>query len=174
MDFNFEQIKADYIATLNKCKDFDGRARRKEFWTFAACNFAISIAVSILGQICRLGPTISTLAGLAILAVSFSVGVRRLHDTGRDGKFMLLLVPSWIAQVCSWMLWIATPKNYYEVYLFHGGRTGGMAFWGTLTGLFAFIGIICVIPLIYFMCLEGTKGDNQYGPDPKAGIPPSA
>jgi len=174
MDFNFEQIKADYIATLNKFKDFDGRARRKEFWTFAACNFAAGIVLYILGSICGLGPTISTLAGLAILAVSFAVGVRRLHDTGRNGKLMLLLVPSWIAKLCSWMFWISTPKNFYETLIFYGGRTSGMVFWGTLTSLFAFIGIICVIPLIYWMCLEGTKGDNQYGPDPKAGIPPAA
>jgi uncharacterized membrane protein YhaH (DUF805 family) len=36
--------------------------------------------------------------------------------------------------------------------------------------LIAFVPIIGAIVLIVFMFLEGTKGDNQYGPDPKAGL----
>ena len=35
--------------------------------------------------------------------------------------------------------------------------------------LLVFVPIIGAIVLLVFMFLEGTKGDNQYGPDPKAG-----
>ena len=35
--------------------------------------------------------------------------------------------------------------------------------------LIAFIPILGGLVLLVFMFLEGTKGDNQYGPDPKAG-----
>lgn len=35
--------------------------------------------------------------------------------------------------------------------------------------LLAFIPILGGLVLLVFMFLEGTKGDNQYGPDPKAG-----
>ena len=39
------------------------------------------------------------------------------------------------------------------------------------SGWFALLGLIPLvnIVLLVFMFLEGTKGDNQYGPDPKAG-----
>lgn len=35
--------------------------------------------------------------------------------------------------------------------------------------LLIFIPILGAIALLVFMFLEGTKGDNKYGPDPKAG-----
>ena len=34
--------------------------------------------------------------------------------------------------------------------------------------LIAFVPFVGAIVLLIFFCLEGTKGDNQYGPDPKA------
>ena len=34
--------------------------------------------------------------------------------------------------------------------------------------LIAFVPLLGAIVLLIFFCLEGTKGDNQYGPDPKA------
>jgi len=37
--------------------------------------------------------------------------------------------------------------------------------WWLLIGLVPFIGAIV---LLVFFCLEGTPGDNQYGPNPKA------
>lgn len=37
--------------------------------------------------------------------------------------------------------------------------------WFMLLGLIPLVGIV----LLVFMCLEGTSGPNQYGPDPKAG-----
>ncbi len=37
--------------------------------------------------------------------------------------------------------------------------------WWLLICLVPFVGAIV---LLIFYCLEGTKGDNQYGPDPKA------
>jgi uncharacterized membrane protein YhaH (DUF805 family) len=41
--------------------------------------------------------------------------------------------------------------------------TGKTAWW-LLIGIIPFVGGIV---LLVFMCLEGTQGDNQYGPDPK-------
>jgi uncharacterized membrane protein YhaH (DUF805 family) len=40
------------------------------------------------------------------------------------------------------------------------------------SGWFALLGLIPIanIVLLVFMFLEGTKGDNKYGPDPKAGL----
>ena len=34
--------------------------------------------------------------------------------------------------------------------------------------LIGFVPLIGAIVLLIFFCIEGTRGDNQYGPDPKA------
>lgn len=39
--------------------------------------------------------------------------------------------------------------------------------WWMLVGFVPFIGGIV---LLIFFCMEGTSGDNQYGPDPKASL----
>jgi uncharacterized membrane protein YhaH (DUF805 family) len=43
--------------------------------------------------------------------------------------------------------------------------------------LIAFVPLIGVIVLLVFACMEGTRGDNRFGPDPKAdegGVPVTA
>lgn len=68
---------------FGKYATFSGRARRSEYWWFCLLNF-------ILGLI----PIINWIWGLVVLFPSIAVGVRRLHDTGRCGWWMLLaLVP---------------------------------------------------------------------------------
>ena len=98
---DFKQMMDWYIDIAKKFKVFEGRARRKEFWTFFLYNLAIGFAVGIVCGIFALIPVIgmlftlaSTLVGIGICVVSVSVGVRRLHDTNKSGWFMLLgLVP---------------------------------------------------------------------------------
>lgn len=88
-----------YLAVLRKYAVFTGRARRREFWMFTLVNVLISIGLSIIDTI--LGTDygsgygiLSTIYGLAVLIPSIAVGVRRLHDTGRTGWWLLIgLVP---------------------------------------------------------------------------------
>lgn len=79
--------------------DFSGRARRREYWWFVAIY--VGLAVAIVG----LEAALAQAAGqplvwpflafmLATLIPSLAVTVRRLHDTGRSGWWVLLnLVP---------------------------------------------------------------------------------
>jgi len=39
--------------------------------------------------------------------------------------------------------------------------------------LIAFVPLVGGIVLLVFMCLEGTSGANQYGPDPKGALAPA-
>lgn len=98
-----EEIKKWYMEALTKYVEFDGRARRKEFWTFTLTNFVISIVLSILDSIVGLGiGFIGTLFSLAILLPSLAVGVRRLHDIGKEGWWILIgLIPiiGWIVLI---------------------------------------------------------------------------
>ena len=75
--------------------NFEGRARRSEFWYFQLFNFIISFVLSfVLALISESLIAVSYLFSLAVLIPSIAVGVRRLHDTNRSGWWMLIgLVP---------------------------------------------------------------------------------
>jgi uncharacterized membrane protein YhaH (DUF805 family) len=89
-----------YTEVLKKYAVFSGRARRAEYWMFQLFNllivFGLSIVDAILGSSGAAGG-IGVLAGLYIVAIiipSIAVSVRRLHDTGRSGWWLLIaLIP---------------------------------------------------------------------------------
>src|SRR5262249_53764211 len=69
--------------------DFDGRASRPAFWWWFLFGILVGIAAYILDAI--IGTAIlSALVGLALLLPNISVGIRRLHDTGRTGWWILI------------------------------------------------------------------------------------
>jgi len=71
--------------------NFEGRATRKEFWTY---TIALMIVNLILICIPKAGPIISGLLSLALLCPSLGVGARRLHDINKSGWFQLIsLIP---------------------------------------------------------------------------------
>lgn len=74
---------------------FNERSRRKEYWLFALFIFiagtVLSIAEVALGLEITEGVGILTLIfSLLILVPSISVTIRRLHDIGRSGWWILL------------------------------------------------------------------------------------
>ena len=69
--------------------DFKGRARRKEFWMFVLINFVISVVVSIIGGLLGFS-FLSGIYSLAVLVPSIAVSVRRMHDVGKSGWFVLI------------------------------------------------------------------------------------
>ena len=82
-----------YLAVLKKYAVFHGRARRQEYWMFVLFNFIFSIVAGfvdgLLGSV-----ALGVIYSLAIFIPSLAVSVRRLHDTGRSGWWLLIgLVP---------------------------------------------------------------------------------
>jgi uncharacterized membrane protein YhaH (DUF805 family) len=81
-----------YLKPLKQYVDFEGRARRKEYWTFFLGNFLISIILSGGGFGIGGGAEyLGSLFSLFVLIPSIAVGVRRLHDTGRSGWWLLIV-----------------------------------------------------------------------------------
>ncbi len=81
-----------YLKVLKQYVDFNGRARRKEFWMFILFNFIVSTVLSMIDT--QLGFNVfglSTVYFLGILLPYIAVGIRRIHDTGKTG--WLILVP---------------------------------------------------------------------------------
>ena len=73
-----------YVKVLKQYADFNGRARRKEYWMFVLFNVIIS---TVLGLIF---PLLSVIYYLAILIPTYAVLARRMHDVGKSGWYMLI------------------------------------------------------------------------------------
>ena len=85
-----------YFKVLQNYVTFTGRARRKEYWMFVLFNVIIAIILGIIDRVIgsynyetRQG-LFSNLYSLAILLPSIAVGIRRMHDVGKSGWFMLI------------------------------------------------------------------------------------
>jgi hypothetical protein len=136
-----------FLYCLQHYADFNGRARRSEFWYYTLFHFIFVFFPLFIGLILLLtggalqdysisgtpsGLTIlSSLLGLVgivgffgLLVPTWAVIARRLHDTGKSGWLMLI-------------------------------------------GMIPFINVVTGIVLIVFYCMDSTPGVNQYGPNPK-------
>ncbi|HLD09877.1 MAG TPA: DUF805 domain-containing protein [Methylophilaceae bacterium] len=79
---------------FSKYADFNGRAKRPEYWWFALFIFLVSLALNMASEV------LSGIFGLATLVPSLAAGARRLHDTNRSGWWQLL----WIIPVIGWIV----------------------------------------------------------------------
>ena len=88
-----------YIKVLKKYAVFSGRARRQEYWMFVLFNFIFSLVASLID----LGIGVLTFAvfGFGILSILYAVAVfvpglavavRRLHDVGKSGWYLLIIL----------------------------------------------------------------------------------
>ncbi len=82
-----------YIKVLQNYALFSGRARRTEYWMFVLINFIISIVLTVVDSMI-FSPYepqwINTLYSLAVLLPSIAVAVRRMHDVGKSGWYILI------------------------------------------------------------------------------------
>jgi uncharacterized membrane protein YhaH (DUF805 family) len=105
---------------LSKYVDFNGRARRSEYWWFVVFNAVATTVGSVIDAIIgtRSGNVgaIEVLVGLALILPGIAVGVRRLHDVSQSGWWLLLaLVPFLGALVLILVFFIrdSHPANQY-------------------------------------------------------------
>jgi uncharacterized membrane protein YhaH (DUF805 family) len=83
-----------YFEVLNKYAVFSGRARRKEYWMFFLFNLIIAFALGFIEGFLGSPGVIGVLYSLAVIIPNIAVSVRRLHDTGRSGWWLLIaLIP---------------------------------------------------------------------------------
>ena len=89
-------VDAVKICLTEKYCDFNGRARRSEYWWFCLCNFVLSYVVNIIGGLISptVGMVLTCIVTLGLLLPGLGVCVRRLHDIGKSGWLVLLaLIP---------------------------------------------------------------------------------
>jgi len=85
-----------YLTAMRNYANFDGRARRKEYWIFVILNTVFSLIALIFDNVLGLEKVTNGFSPLyslfwaATLVPTLSVTVRRLHDTGRSGWYFLV------------------------------------------------------------------------------------
>lgn len=159
-------ILQDFLNALKNYANFEGRARRREFWVFSIGAVLISalatlIAIAATGGL-NTGDAV-TLMGLrptafGVFAASvvvficpvLSVTVRRLHDTGHSALWAAFLIAFYIAMA----LTLAVEKY-----------AAALAVASFVLGFVTFI--LFVTNFILLFCADSQKGENQYGPNPK-------
>lgn len=78
-----------YFKVLKQYADFNGRARRKEYWFFVLFNAIVGVILYFVGV-----GVLSTIYSIFIFIPSLAVVVRRLHDIGKSGWMILIaLIP---------------------------------------------------------------------------------
>ncbi|WP_118997633.1 DUF805 domain-containing protein [Neisseria polysaccharea] len=106
-------------ALTKRYAQFSGRASKREFWGFllfrTVAEVAILLVIGIMVEVSRsLGDIFSILYflfTLAVLVPTISVGVRRLHDTGKSGWWYLISVIPLIGWIWLIILWCQASVN---------------------------------------------------------------
>ena len=89
-----------YISVVMNSFNFNGRARRKEYWMFTGFNILIFFGIFIIGDMLQTyfvgsgsaSEVIANFAGLYFVASfipQLALSIRRLHDTNRSGWNLL-------------------------------------------------------------------------------------
>lgn len=89
-----------FLVALKKYATFSGRAQRAEYWYYTLFYILIYIGLTIIDSVTGTFDAesgvglLGSLMGLALLLPTLAVTVRRLHDTGRSGWWLLIgLIP---------------------------------------------------------------------------------
>ena len=138
------------LLPLRRYAQFSGRSRRKEYWMFFLFLIIARIILVLVDGLAGLNfggsgsGLLSAIFGLATFIPSLAVGFRRLHDTDRSG----------------WWLFLALAAMIPGAVLMLVSMTIGIVV--MVAGA-----LLATILLLVFLCTDGTRGDNRFGPDPK-------
>ncbi len=165
------------ILPLKRYADFQGRSRRKEYWLYTLFIALVYVALivafvvvagtqltalgsgrsdpaALMGLLASLGPILGIIAivYLGLLIPSIAVNVRRMHDTGRTGWWVALPSALSLAQILVGVT-LASTGN---------GTSGAIA-----SVVLSIASLVASVVVLVFTVLDGTRGPNRFGPDPK-------
>ena len=75
--------------------NFNGRARRKEYWMFFLFNFLIGYGLQVVAMVLgenggAIFAIVAILYVLASIIPSIAIAVRRMHDVGKDWWYIFI------------------------------------------------------------------------------------
>ena len=108
-----------YLKCLQNYANFNGRARRKEYWFFVLFNVIFAVVAAIIDNVLGLaskdlgyGP-IYGLYALAMFIPGLAVSIRRLHDIGKSGWYFLLAFIPCVGGIIL-LVFALTPGDTYD------------------------------------------------------------
>lgn len=128
------------LMPLRRYADFSGRSRRREFWMFQLLNVIVVAVFMVL--------------------IFASIPWSGIGEPGAPPEQPGPLFWVGFSLAMLWALGTLIPGIAVQVRRFHDQDKTG---WLWLLNFLPFGGFIVLV----FMCFEGTRGDNSYGPDPK-------
>lgn len=160
MNITFADAIRDFF---RRYATFSGRSSRSQYWFVVLALVILNIFISVpmilvpfaMFGVPALGLGLMVVANIvvfgiaiAILIPSLALTVRRLHDIGRSGVWLVifLLLP----MLAGLILVLAMQNNY---------NTAGIIFSMAILPIAGIWGLI-------WMCTPGDVGENEYGPDP--------
>ena len=116
----------DALTTVVRTKyaTFSGRASRSEYWWAYLGYFVIATVLQIFalvggiilidaGELALL-PTLIALVGIfALIIPTIAVSVRRMHDTGKSGWMLLILIIPCIGFIL-WIVWMVEDGQAHD------------------------------------------------------------
>lgn len=138
------------IEPLRRYADFSGRSRRMEYWMWVLFN---TVVTSIL-----IGFIFAGMPWSEIMAREQATAAGMVY-TGPEGAPGVSFYIG-LALIGLWTLGTIVPNIAVAVRRLHDQDKSG---WLYLISFIPFGGLV----LFVFFLLDGTRGPNQYGPDPK-------
>ncbi len=126
---------------LKRYAEFGGRSRRKEYWMFFLLMLILGVVAGTIDTMLGYGTTWRSVAG-----TGYGFGWATHNGPVEIVLTLALLIPNLAVTI----------RRLHDL-----DKSG----WWLLT---LFVPLIGAIVLIVFMCIEGTRGANRFGPDPLA------
>jgi len=129
-----------YVKCWKEFSNFQGRARRMEYWSFVLINVLFLTPLFTLGIILD-GVNVFIIIGaiywVAIIIPSLAVAVRRLHDSGKSGWWLFFsIITGIISEIVPFLA-------------------------------FSVVSLILGLIILVFMFWDSSDGRNNWGDSPK-------
>lgn len=83
-----------YVQAFQKYAEFNGRSTRSEYGYFILLHALVIMGIILIELVFGTNGILGALYALGAIVPSFAVAVRRLHETGRSGwSILLVLIP---------------------------------------------------------------------------------
>ncbi|WP_312065673.1 DUF805 domain-containing protein [Brevundimonas sp.] len=139
---------------------FNGRLRRQHFWISWLILLGVSIVTGWL-------PIIGGLIGLVLIWPNLAISVKRLHDMGKSGWFVVIpyvaMIIGFIMIISAVGMAIFTNPQAFE----NEDPAAALSMVGSMMGGFAVMGLVGLAFLLWIGITDSQRGDNKFGPNPK-------
>jgi len=145
-----------FVLCLKNCTTFRGRARRREFWAFALFSGLFLAVVFILCDVYYSGNIrVRAIFTLIFALPGAAVLVRRLHDTGKSGWYILISAAG-----------IIVPPLLVIRFNILNLNSSGAYF---VIGTFMLVSFVVAAPVVMlsWLCRDSEPEANKYGSNPK-------